>query len=150
MAMPGTGRTNESSRGVRLTPTEVKVLSLIAQGHSSKEAADRLVVSKRTVDFHLANIYDKLQVNNRLRLAVMEQHVPRVREREWDTTKPNRALARRLVEAQIPYKDLLDDLRQAARDEPVYRPRDSHWNQAGNRVAALALVPWVWSKIPAM
>lgn len=66
MAMPGSGRTSESSRGVRLTPTEVKVLSLIAQGHSSKEAADRLVVSKRTVDFHLANIYDKLQVNNRV------------------------------------------------------------------------------------
>jgi DNA-binding CsgD family transcriptional regulator len=62
----GFGRTNQSSRGVRLTPTEVRVLSLIAQGHSSKEAADRLVVSKRTVDFHLANIYDKLQVSNRV------------------------------------------------------------------------------------
>ncbi len=61
-----TGRANHPARGVRLTPTEVKVLSLIAQGHSSKEAADRLVVSKRTVDFHLANIYDKLQVNNRM------------------------------------------------------------------------------------
>lgn len=54
------------ARGVRLTPTEVKVLSLIAQGHTSKEAAEKLVVSKRTVDFHLANIYDKLQVNNRV------------------------------------------------------------------------------------
>lgn len=41
-------------------------MSLIAQGHSSKEAADTLYVSKRTVDFHLANIYDKLQVNNRV------------------------------------------------------------------------------------
>ncbi|MGE0001433.1 MAG: LuxR C-terminal-related transcriptional regulator [Fimbriimonadaceae bacterium] len=66
MAMPGTNRQVESSRGVRLTPTEVKVLSLIAQGHSSQEAADRMVVSKRTVDFHLANIYQKLQVNNRV------------------------------------------------------------------------------------
>jgi DNA-binding CsgD family transcriptional regulator len=66
MAMPGTNRTIESTRGVRLTPTEVKVLSLIAQGHSSQEAADRMVVSKRTVDFHLANIYQKLQVNNRV------------------------------------------------------------------------------------
>ena len=66
MAMPGTSRTGDSPRGVRLTPTEVKVLSLIAQGHSSQEAADRMVVSKRTVDFHLANIYQKLQVNNRV------------------------------------------------------------------------------------
>jgi DNA-binding CsgD family transcriptional regulator len=66
MAMPSTSRTNEGPRGVRLTPTEVKVLSLIAQGHTSQEAADRMVVSKRTVDFHLANIYQKLQVNNRV------------------------------------------------------------------------------------
>lgn len=70
MAMPSTSR-DLAPRGVRLTPTEVKVLSLIAQGHSSKEAADKLVVSKRTVDFHLANIYDKLQVNNRVQALRM-------------------------------------------------------------------------------
>ncbi|MBN8691441.1 MAG: helix-turn-helix transcriptional regulator [Armatimonadetes bacterium] len=69
--MPSTARTEMGPRGVRLTPTEVKVLSLIAQGHSSKEAADKLVVSKRTVDFHLANIYDKLQVNNRVQALRM-------------------------------------------------------------------------------
>lgn len=56
----------EAPKGIRLTPTEVKVLSLVAQGHSSQEVADRMVVSKRTVDFHLANIYQKLQVNNRV------------------------------------------------------------------------------------
>jgi DNA-binding CsgD family transcriptional regulator len=65
MAMP-TSRSHEKSRPVRLTKREVEVLSLIAQGYSSKEAADSLFVSKRTVDFHLANIYDKLQVNNRV------------------------------------------------------------------------------------
>jgi DNA-binding CsgD family transcriptional regulator len=53
-------------RRVRLTKREVEVLSLIAQGHSSKEAADVLFVSKRTVDWHLANIYEELQVNNRV------------------------------------------------------------------------------------
>jgi len=72
-------QTSESLHGVRLTPTEVKVLSLIAQGHSSKEAADRLVVSKRTVDFHLGNVFDKLQVNNRvqaLRAATRQGLIP--------------------------------------------------------------------------
>jgi DNA-binding CsgD family transcriptional regulator len=54
------------SRAIRLTKREIEVLSLIAQGNSSKETADELYVSKRTVDFHLANIYDKLQVNNRV------------------------------------------------------------------------------------
>lgn len=53
-------------RPTRLTKREIEVLTLIAQGHSSKEAADSLFVSKRTVDFHLANIYEKLQVNNRV------------------------------------------------------------------------------------
>jgi ATP/maltotriose-dependent transcriptional regulator MalT len=53
-------------RIVRLTKREVEVLTLVAQGHSSKAAAEALVVSKRTVDFHLANIFQKLKVNNRV------------------------------------------------------------------------------------
>jgi DNA-binding CsgD family transcriptional regulator len=51
---------------VRLTKREVEVLSLVIEGKSSKEVADELYVSKRTVDFHLANIYSKLRVTNRL------------------------------------------------------------------------------------
>ena len=66
MIMTMTARPEGTPRGVRLTKREIEVLSLIAQGHSSKEAADSLYVSKRTVDFHLANIYDKLQVSNRV------------------------------------------------------------------------------------
>jgi len=58
--------TPKDGKKVRLTKREVQVLSLIAQGYSSKDAADTLFVSKRTVDFHLANIYDKLQVKNRV------------------------------------------------------------------------------------
>jgi ATP/maltotriose-dependent transcriptional regulator MalT len=44
----------------------MKVLSLVIKGHSNQEIADRMVVSKRTVDFHLDNIYYKLQVSNRV------------------------------------------------------------------------------------
>jgi len=51
---------------IKLTKREVEVLTLVIEGKSSKEAADILYVSKRTVDFHLANIYDKLQVTNRV------------------------------------------------------------------------------------
>ena len=51
---------------LRLTPREVEVLGLIVEGRSSKEVADQLFVSKRTVDFHLANVYQKLGVSNRL------------------------------------------------------------------------------------
>jgi DNA-binding CsgD family transcriptional regulator len=51
---------------VRLTRREREVLVLISQGLPSREVAEQLIVSKRTVDFHLANIYHKLGVSNRL------------------------------------------------------------------------------------
>lgn len=52
--------------GTALTGREVEVLSLILEGRSSKEVARRLYLSKRTVDFHLAKIYEKLNVSNRV------------------------------------------------------------------------------------
>jgi DNA-binding CsgD family transcriptional regulator len=55
-----------SNRSIRLTKRELEVLSLVIEGKSSKDVADTLFVSKRTIDFHLANIYDKLQVTNRV------------------------------------------------------------------------------------
>lgn len=51
---------------IRLTRRELEILALIVEGHTSKKVADMLFVSKRTVDFHLDNIYNKLQVNNRM------------------------------------------------------------------------------------
>ena len=52
---------------VSLTKREIEVLTLLIEGRSSMEVADMLYVSKRTVDFHSANIYDKLQVTNRVK-----------------------------------------------------------------------------------
>jgi len=49
-----------------LTHREVQVLALILEGRSSKDVAQTLYLSKRTVDFHLARIYEKLNVQNRL------------------------------------------------------------------------------------
>lgn len=57
---------NAEEEAIKLTKREIEVLTLVIEGKSSKEAADMLFVSKRTVDFHLANIYDKLQVTNRV------------------------------------------------------------------------------------
>lgn len=53
-------------RAVRLTKREVQILLLIAQGHTSQEVADDLFLSTRTVGFHLTNIYEKLEVSNRI------------------------------------------------------------------------------------
>ena len=69
-----------SNRPVRLTKREVEVLNLIAQGCSSKLAAERLYVSKRTVDFHLANVYDKLKVTNRMQAFNVATNLGLIRE----------------------------------------------------------------------
>ena len=61
-----TARETQTEQAVKLTKREVEVLSLVIEGKSSKEVAEQLFVSKRTVDFHLANIYEKLNVTNRV------------------------------------------------------------------------------------
>ena len=48
-----------------LTDREQQVLQLLAQGLSNKEIAQKLYLSVRTVEGHLANIYGKLQVKSR-------------------------------------------------------------------------------------
>jgi DNA-binding NarL/FixJ family response regulator len=48
-----------------LTPREREVLTLLAQGFPNKEIAARLVISQRTVKFHVSSIMGKLGATNR-------------------------------------------------------------------------------------
>ena len=48
-----------------LTDREVDVLREIARGASMQEAAERLHVAPKTVDFHLQNVYSKAHVTTR-------------------------------------------------------------------------------------
>jgi LuxR family maltose regulon positive regulatory protein len=48
-----------------LTSRELEVLELLAQRFSAKEIALRLIITERTVNRHIANIYQKLAVNKR-------------------------------------------------------------------------------------
>ena len=52
-----------------LTPREVEVLKLIAEAHSSKEIAQILVISIKTVERHRANILEKLGMRDRVELT---------------------------------------------------------------------------------
>jgi signal transduction histidine kinase/DNA-binding CsgD family transcriptional regulator len=54
----------------QLTSREVEVLQLLAEGMSNKEIAQALVITPRTVNFHLDNIYSKLGVSSRTEAAI--------------------------------------------------------------------------------
>jgi len=53
----------------RLTPRELQVALIVAEGHSNREAAARLYLSSRTIGAHLERIYRKLGVRRRGELA---------------------------------------------------------------------------------
>jgi DNA-binding NarL/FixJ family response regulator len=52
-----------------LTPRELEVLKLIAEGHTSKEIAAMLVISIKTVDRHRTNMLEKLGMRDRVELT---------------------------------------------------------------------------------
>ncbi len=60
-----------------LTAREVEVLRLVAQGLTDAQVAEQLVISPRTVNFHLTSIYSKLGVSSRAAATryVMDHHL---------------------------------------------------------------------------
>ena len=52
-----------------LTPRESEVVKLIAEGLTSREIADTLVISEKTVDRHRGNVLEKLGMRNRVELT---------------------------------------------------------------------------------
>ncbi|MEV0387323.1 helix-turn-helix transcriptional regulator, partial [Nonomuraea sp. NPDC050643] len=65
----GAGRPPPGSLADVLTPQELRIAGLVADGLSSKEIAARLFLSPRTVEYHLYKIYPKLGIGTRTELA---------------------------------------------------------------------------------
>jgi len=53
-----------------LTPRELEVLHLVAQGHENREIAERLVISEATARTHVSNIMSKLHLASRTQAAL--------------------------------------------------------------------------------
>ncbi len=56
-------------REVELTPTETRVINLVAKGMSNREISDALGVSQRTIESHVSNMLSKTGFHNRTELA---------------------------------------------------------------------------------
>jgi len=64
------GRKRPASGWASLTPTELSVVRLVAEGLSNQQVAERLFVAPRTVGTHLTHVYAKLGITTRTELAV--------------------------------------------------------------------------------
>lgn len=63
-----------------LSPREKEILSLIGEGLSNQEIADRLFISESTVKNHLRSILGKLHVRNRIQAAIMAERLGLVKD----------------------------------------------------------------------
>jgi DNA-binding CsgD family transcriptional regulator len=62
-------RLPRAASNVPLTPREERIAQLVAEGLTNKEIARRLVISTKTVEGHLRNIFEKLGVRSRTQVA---------------------------------------------------------------------------------
>ncbi|WP_445149485.1 ATP-binding protein [Baekduia sp. Peel2402] len=64
-----TARRRDPSTIDQLTPRELQVALVLAEGATTREAAAKLFLSPKTVDYHLRHVYRKLGISDRAALA---------------------------------------------------------------------------------
>ena len=60
-----TARVRDDRFRRQLTPQELQVAMALAEGSTTREAAAKLYLSPKTVEYHLRHVYDKLEIRNR-------------------------------------------------------------------------------------
>lgn len=86
-------------------------------------------------------IPDELQVDPALLRAAAQRCGAGAED--CDVDQPQREFLEVLAVEGIEHLDLLEDFRRAAAGERLYKPRDTHWNLAGNRLAAARIAAYL-------
>jgi len=70
LAVPARPAAPDSGAFAGLTPRELEVLRLLAQGHSNREISEKLYISEGTVKNHVTNILTRLNLRDRTQAAL--------------------------------------------------------------------------------
>ena len=65
---------------------------------------------------------------------------------DYDRLKPNKIVANALEQSGVDYYDLTYAMIDAGREQELYWPIDSHWNEAGNQAASDLIHHWLESR----
>lgn len=103
------------------------------------DALSDLIKIKEVADYQkiplvVIIIPDEVQVNQRWQQAVVNDY--HVTPDTFDFTLPNKLLTEELTKNNIAYVDLTENFRESEAKMPLYKPNDTHWNIAGNKLAA--------------
>jgi hypothetical protein len=88
----------------------------------------------RNIGLTIVLIPDELQVSKPLQAEVIAASA--LAGASYDFALPNRLLHAKFDELKIDYIDLITEFSAKSLDKRLYRPNDSHWNIAGNELAA--------------
>ena len=89
---------------------------------------------ERNIRLAVVLIPDDVQVDQKLQARVLR--IKESTSARFDFTLPNRLLAANLKEQHIEFLDLFDEFARVGKQTALYKPDDTHWNIAGNRLAA--------------
>lgn len=78
-----------AAENVLLSPREIEIAGLVRHGLKNREIADALGIRPQTVKQHLAEIYDGLNIDSRVELAVWCEQHPEALRGAWCESPPD-------------------------------------------------------------
>ena len=104
------------------------------------------ICNKNGIKLVVLIIPDEVQINPQLQSEVRQQLA--TEGKGWNTTQPNEKLAEKIKAMNIDYLDLYPYFSEEAHKRQLYRPRDTHWNIAGNQFAATIIKNHILHYLP--
>jgi hypothetical protein len=105
----------------------------------------RAIAGRAGADFIVVLIPDEVQVDEALQREIVRAY--RTTPDAFDFALPNRLLTERLSEEGIAFIDLLPVFLEESGGARLYKPQDTHWNLAGNRLAANAIARFLAERL---